>query len=338
MKWHKRTQRLQVDLTSYCNARCGACVRNVYGGETKPYLKLNHLDKTVWQRLAQQDTRGWLVQELTLNGNWGDCFMHPHIIPMLNDWSSHHPETALYAHTNGSMRDTEFWRELADTVLWFNNHLVLFALDGLADTHSTYRRGTDFNRIVENIGAFTDAGGHAGVVMTLFQHNEHQVEAVEQLAHSLGCDRFELRHSHAQEMYLHDADTIQASTSQQPRTTHWENNKPLNRQRDADRLFQLNDDLEHTPDTACPWYSVGNCQIDPWGNVWPCCHLSWSLYERAGDFDWQSEAKNLQENFNNLAHNTLTDILSHDWFNKRVHSAVRTAAWEPCRRICGVQK
>ena len=33
--WSKNVTNLQVDITSHCNARCGACIRNKSGNEVK---------------------------------------------------------------------------------------------------------------------------------------------------------------------------------------------------------------------------------------------------------------------------------------------------------------
>ena len=52
MNWYRQIHKLQIDITSHCNARCGACIRNVDGGETRPGLPLTHFDVDVWKRMA----------------------------------------------------------------------------------------------------------------------------------------------------------------------------------------------------------------------------------------------------------------------------------------------
>ena len=49
----------------------------------------------------------------------------------------------------------------------------MFAVDGLADTHSIYRVRTNWDKIIENIKAFTNNAGRARVIMTVFEHNKH---------------------------------------------------------------------------------------------------------------------------------------------------------------------
>ena len=31
----------------------------------------------LWKRLCTEDTKGWYIGQLALNGNWGDLMMHP---------------------------------------------------------------------------------------------------------------------------------------------------------------------------------------------------------------------------------------------------------------------
>ena len=65
------------------------------------------------------------------------------------------------------MRTTEFWHNLAEVSRKFYSHVVMFAVDGLADTHSIYRVRTKFDKIIENIKAFTNNAGRARVIMTV---------------------------------------------------------------------------------------------------------------------------------------------------------------------------
>ena len=85
MNWYKQVHKLQIDLTSHCNARCGACIRNVNGNEIKPGLELKHFDLDVWKRITTEDTKGWYISHLSLNGNWGDAVMHPDLLEIVRE-------------------------------------------------------------------------------------------------------------------------------------------------------------------------------------------------------------------------------------------------------------
>lgn len=151
MCWDKAFRKLQVDLSSYCNARCGACARNISGGETVDWLKLEHFDVDLWNRLVSEDTKGIQLEKLTLNGNWGDPGMHPHLPEMMETFIEYHPECSIYIATNGSMHNPDWWKRLGEVLISGLNHLVQFAVDGIADTHHLYRRNTNFKRLIANV-------------------------------------------------------------------------------------------------------------------------------------------------------------------------------------------
>lgn len=345
MTWAKSTNSLQVDISSYCNARCAGCVRNQEGDEVRPEVPMEHFPEDVWERLVTQDTRGWYLTELTLNGNWGDPMMHPKLVEMLQLYNRYHPESALYLHTNGSMRTKKFWTELGKTARMFTNHSVIFAIDGMDDTHDYYRRMTSFDKICENIKAFVSGGGRAQVVMTLFEHNKHQVREVERLAKDLGCYGFNLRHSHGDDLRVvlpTTMYTVKANYDFEPYEVMWEHDLPLSDLRDYDNWLDATDMfIENRKDHKCPWYADKKIQIDPWGQVWPCCHLSLYGIEISShnlDEMVNTSAFIQAREQNNLKESTLTEILNGSWWGHTLNDAVENAEWKQCRDICGICK
>jgi MoaA/NifB/PqqE/SkfB family radical SAM enzyme len=341
MNWHEKVRRLQIDLTSYCNAKCPACVRNIYGNEIRPGLELNHFDVELWNRLWQQDTRGWYIAELQLNGNWGDPGMHPQLPEMIDTASRSHPYLTVFMHTNGGMHNTAWWAELAKQMKWLWSHAVHFAVDGLADTHAVYRRNTKFEKVCENIKSFTDAGGRAGIITTLFDHNRHQIAEIKQLAKDLNCTFFRTRKSNCSSM------TVESNTENYQITTEYcnsestiniqlDDNRPRNRhvRKDALHLTGIG-----KLDTKCPWYNDRMVQIDPWGNVWPCCHISLygnGLHPATEEFDLFLETSKYSLD-NNLNSHMLETILQSDWYTSRLHKTVHgSEPWGVCKRSCGV--
>lgn len=360
MNWYRQVHSLQVDVTSHCNARCGACIRNISGGETRPNLKLSHFDLDLWKRIASEDTKGWWIKQLTLNGNWGDPMMHPDLVEMLQYWTEHHPETFITIATNGSMRGTKFWADLATVLRKGSHHHIDFAIDGMEDTHHLYRRRTIFSKIIENVKSFTNADGVAQVVMTMFEHNKHQINEVKELARELGAVRFNARQSHTDHMQIIDTNEKYDIKAYYPtyKAEHREisadiqeyfeeNDKPFSDLRDGHIFVNLNNEFENAQEfkieTKCPWKNEGEIQIDPWGIVWPCCHISlfggpdendssWARNLRVGDEDLIPEGKKE----NNLHSDSLQNILNNNWFNVRVDDAVDNASWQICKRNCGV--
>lgn len=349
-QWYRNTHNLQVDITSYCNARCSGCVRNKDGDEVKEELILEHFDLEVWERLAKEDTAGWYIATLTLNGNWGDPMMHPHLVKMLAIWSLYHPESAMYLHTNGSMRTTKFWEDMGEVCRQFTNHFIVFSIDGMHDTHNIYRRKTDLNKILENIKAFTSKGGRGIVTMTLFEHNKHQVKQVEALAKTTGVFQFNLRHSHGTELLVKTKDDgdyyVNASDEIDEYQVEFKENRDalpiMSKQRDYDIFLDVSDKLQEEAkqsSCACPWYNDKSVQIDPWGKVWPCCHVSlYGTYIEGHTLNLDVDQSFLRaREMNNLKKFSLSEILKNEWFTETVPDAVHNGSWNQCKRICGVE-
>ena len=338
MDWRKQIHRLQVDITSHCNARCAGCSRNIMGGEKQPWLPLNHFPVDVWKRLAEEDTRGWHINELKLNGSWGDAGMHPKLPDMMYTFSAAHPETAIRICTNGGTHNEAWWAELGTALSErADAHVVDFAIDGLSDTHSIYRRSTSFEKVIANAIAFAKAGGNARWVMTLFDHNIHQIDEARETARTSGFGSFSPRYSilrngrvstptedyliptdKAEEIPLPDyiAFTEQANTI-------------------ARKMFQaVSNKMENT---LCPWYNGGVIQLDPWARVWPCCHIAdYAVSEDPSSAKHyaQIQADIDDQNFNSLHHHSLGDVLSGEWYQERLPNIVNTAKWRACEMIC----
>tara|TARA_B110000037_G_scaffold23079_1_gene26192 strand:+ start:901 stop:1926 length:1026 start_codon:yes stop_codon:yes gene_type:complete len=341
MSWFTRLHKLQLDPTSHCNARCGACVRNVYGSD-KPGLELKHFNLDVWERIAIEDTKGCHIQHLSLNGNWGDAIMHPHILDIIKIWTTSHPESVISIATNGSIRDKEFWIKLASALKYSNGGNVGFSIDGMEDTHHIYRRKTSYSKLVENIKAFTNADGVAIIYMTLFEHNKHQIEEVKELSRELGAEQFITRPSHVSKMKIIDGkDNYEIEgyypEIQNQKFSFIENQKPSNYMK-HNQINKL-----HT-ESKCPWKQAGEIQIDPWGIVWPCCYIS--KFGGGGSMDYVNLDEVFAPNNNDIIDNafeqndlnkhTLKQVLENQWFDTTLDNAIAKSEWKICNETCGI--
>jgi tetratricopeptide (TPR) repeat protein len=126
-----------------------------------------------------------------LCGNFGDAMVSNTTLPAL-DYFHRMGVDHLWMYTNGSGRTPDWWRQLAK-ILNKPGDLVIFAIDGLADTNHIYRRNTNWNRIMESVEAFIGAGGKAEWQYLVFEHNQHQVEEARALARRLGFVKFQAK-------------------------------------------------------------------------------------------------------------------------------------------------
>ncbi|MBI3562130.1 MAG: radical SAM protein [Gammaproteobacteria bacterium] len=183
--------KLHLELTERCNAACPMCARRVDGGQLNPHLADREITRALFEQFFNREFLQHLI-ELRLCGNFGDPAVAQDTLAICEHFRAINPSAALIMHTNGSVRSSEWWFRLGR--LFKGKHdAVLFALDGLQDTHSVYRRDTSWQRIIENADAFMRGGGNAHWVFLVFEHNQHQVDEARTLAKTLGFRQFTLK-------------------------------------------------------------------------------------------------------------------------------------------------
>ena len=332
-------KQIQIDVTSYCNSFCGACIRNINGGPVNPLVKLQHMSWDIWKKIVDFCADS-TVDRLSFNGNYGDLSNHPKIIDMLEYLYSKSSNTSLNIHTNGGARNEDFWKDLAKVVDKFPSSCVTFSIDGLKDTNHIYRRGVDFDRIMENSTAFIDAGGTARWRMIVFDHNKHQLEEARDLAKKIGFFSFILNRSYTSKLQF-DAykefpqAIITAPTSKEVdelrREYEYTHNMPKK------SSVTAYDDYPKL-DTKCPWAKELQIQINQIGEVWPCCYLSFSsgMSSRHSVKYFDEKADFYGKQFNNLNYFDLKEIIEHDFFQKDLPYAWQHSLLGICNQKCGV--
>lgn len=178
---------VHLEVSTLCNAACPWCPRNFWGFPYNggyPELYLSIFDaKTIFKYdfLTQLDS-------IRVNGNFGDIVMNPDGADIVEYFKGQNPDLSLEINTNGGARDKHFWRRLARA----GAH-VIFALDGLQDTHHLYRQNTVWSTVIRNAKQFIHAGGHATWQMIKFKHNIHQITQCEHMSRELGFADFSLK-------------------------------------------------------------------------------------------------------------------------------------------------
>lgn len=186
----KDLKKVHLEISNRCQASCPMCPRNINGGIDNPLIKSadwtlqDFKDIFTYEVLTQ-------LQLITFCGTFGDPMMNNDLIKMCQYVKDFAPHVDIRIHTNGSARNVQWWTELTNALPV--KHEITFALDGLADTHSLYRVGTNFNKVIENAKAVISAGGKAVWMFIRFKHNEHQVDEARNLSKELGFSKFELK-------------------------------------------------------------------------------------------------------------------------------------------------
>ena len=183
---------VHLEITDNCNAACPMCARNINGGQENPQIPGTELFIEDIRRIFEPSFVAQL-DRMYMCGNYGDPIAARDTLEAFAYFREHNPKMNLSMMTNGSAKKSEWWQNLAK-VLGPKGY-VTFSIDGLEDTNHLYRQNTVWSKIMENASAFIAAGGRARWDYIVFAHNEHQVEEAEQLATSMGFERFQFKKS-----------------------------------------------------------------------------------------------------------------------------------------------
>lgn len=180
---YKDIRSVHLEISTRCNAACPDCPRNFRGVDiidTYPLLdmKLHQAKKIFAPEFVQQ------LDNILINGNYGDFVTASNGLAIVEYFKECNPKIRIEISSNASARPN-IWKRLGELGV-----TVDFRLDGLKDTHHLYRQNTNWDLIISNAKKFIAAGGTAVWAMIKFKHNEHQIEACEQLSKELGFSKF----------------------------------------------------------------------------------------------------------------------------------------------------
>lgn len=242
---------LHVEPTSRCNAWCPSCPRNNKGYGLTDFV-VEDLDPIILQETIDK----YKITQVQMCGNLGDPCAAKNIDTLLEVV---HNVDRLQIHTNGSLRKPSWWADLAKNYSHIAQFDVWFAIDGIGDTHSFYRQGTDYNRIIENAKAFIDAGGNAHWQFIPFAHNEHQIQDVIRLSQKMKFKKFQ---------FVKNARYY--STSYHYRTGKNLNIRPWSKDNNFNRKHNIKDYVDNK---NCMHLDMPSIFLSSSGVVSPCCYM-----------------------------------------------------------------
>lgn len=330
---------LHIEITSLCQASCPMCARNHHGGLPNPLLKEESIGLELYKKIIPEDFIQQLIG-ITFCGNFGDPILNSELLEILDHTSKTNPSIKIDLHTNGSARNVSWWKQLAKVLP--KEHCVHFGIDGLEDTHSLYRVGTDFNKIIENARAFIGEGGRARWNFITFKHNEHQQEACRQLAKELGFESFHEKQTSRflGERYLEVYDRKGNVTHRLEEPTE---RKIVFLEKDTIKNYQKYVDSSRI---ECAIEKDLSIYVDALGHLWPCCFTGATPYS-------YSTQDQLVYDFKNKSRDTLNKVLDKigttDLRERSIKEIVDSDAWQKewnagfegenklhvCARTCG---
>ena len=177
---------LHLESTDVCQLACPLCARETNAEFNKRIQ--NHL--TFFQIQQHFDNKQIAnLEKMYMCGVYGDPAAGKNTLDIYRQFRSINPTITLGMNTNGALQSTFYWHELGRL---FNQpqDYVVFSIDGLEDTNSVYRVNSNWSKLMANVEAYISAGGSAHWDMLVYKHNQHQVDACQQLAQDMGFTWF----------------------------------------------------------------------------------------------------------------------------------------------------
>ncbi len=321
---------IEIDVTSNCNAFCGRCQRNgSTGGPTISDLPLVSLSHSKWKSLISKRNLQY-INEIKLNGNFGDFSMHPNIIDMLEELNQIKPDIVINAHTNGGARNKIFWKQLASVLKKFHNHRVVFGIDGLEDSHSIYRRGVSWDNVMRNATAFINEGGFAIWKSIVFDYNIHQLKDMEAKAKEKGFSIFQTNRSTTSPLHMIAYKNFPKTTITSPTLDNflpYKIQKIFKEEVKNPKKEKNKQAVEPNGSFNCLYGKEGTILVDMEGYVWPCCYLSGERFDN-NNFKYTNKL--------NIQNNTLEEILNDDIFKLYLKKSWTDKTIKTCNKCDGI--
>jgi MoaA/NifB/PqqE/SkfB family radical SAM enzyme len=330
-------EEFQIEITTFCNAACPQCPRNINGDGLNPYMPLTHLSlEAIKNAFAPQHVKR--LRQIFFCGSYGDPIMHPKFLEILEYFRSCSDSLWLYAHTNGGVHDKEYWYEVAKII--GKQGKIDFGIDGLADTNHLYRQNVHFEKVIENASAFIQKGGKAQWNYIVFEHNQHQVQEAKEMSVRLGFESFVARntgrffdHKQLSEIKLWPVFKRGVHNRNMAPTTLPEyQNKSINRLPDLKSQYEDMKDYFETTKITCDALLGKKVVVTGEGLVLPCNFFNHNLYDMrfhesalpfANSLSFNSDGKNQVEEFIerygkdnlNINNKSLQEIFDNPFWN-----------------------
>jgi len=169
-----------------CQAACPLCAREIdpaFRKDLKHHLRIEQIQRHFSNKIIAS------LDKMFMCGNYGDTAAGYYTMDIYNYFRKINPNIVLGMNTNGAVQSTFFWHALGRLFNRPQDYCV-FSIDGLEDTNHVYRKNVNWTKLMANAEAFIAAGGSAHWDMLVYRHNQHQVDACEQLARDMGFTWF----------------------------------------------------------------------------------------------------------------------------------------------------
>jgi MoaA/NifB/PqqE/SkfB family radical SAM enzyme len=302
--------KIEIELTTQCQAYCPMCSRNFHSMGLNPNVKKLEWTFDDFKNIISQEVLD-RVKVLGFCGAYGDPLICRDILDIIT-YVNNNSNAEIRINTNGSLHKPNWWKQLAKVL---PNHVVVFGIDGFKGTHEKHRIGTDFDKIVENAQAFIEAGGNAVGQFINFKHNEHEYEELKVYLKSLG---FRSVFKINSDRFRKDSFTVLDKNKNKLYSLEPTNEQVVSfKDSDISNIVKNQDRIT----INCRSIKQRELYIDAYRHLYPCCETAAMLYEieRLNEDNFnevlpllKSQVKQVQRDYCDLDYIDLTKVAIKD--------------------------
>lgn len=329
-----------IELSTRCNAACPQCDRFKYG-TLEPH---SWLEMTTWTlndfKTALPPAEIVHVKYLILSGLYGEPTTCKDLHNILRYVRNTSPNTVIFITTNGSTHNPEWWTELGN--ICGDKLRIQFDIDGITqEMHSTYRRNTNLQKVLNNMLAISKTPIEwAGVFTVVYHFNQDYLDEIKELTAQYGATHWDMIESSRYfkengAVYKYrdrkgvEYELIQTDKKLQSYAPH---NRKIRNYKLEDKLYN-----DKTHEVVCSAANDNRLQVDQYGNVWPCCYLITANNHSLPDLKTIELNKIKESGAMNLFKNTLGNILNSNWYTNTLKSDLKlcSTSHDACIKWCG---
>ena len=356
-------KKIELEITSNCNASCPGCARTLRQGDYEI------ADVTIEDIMTMFPTKESMFdKQFKFCGVLGDPIVNKDCLDIVSYLTGNGGYCQL--STNAGLRSKEWWETLGTISKATGMVDVNFCIDGHEETNHIYRIGTIWSNIERNLEAFCSAPGEGAVQATwiyiVFDHNEHELEKAKAHAERLGipfATRTGMRNSFndwVAQIKKRNQETRQVTQEVKKITTTGikahskvEQVKELQQFIDQSKVIKqqatteqkeisqeyLDKKREIMSSIKCKMVHEEEIFLASNMTLWPCCFV-WDSYFKNKD-NIKSVFKKYDSDWNDLRKHSIDEILAHPWFAETLG-----LSWDPdhpqhidrCIRTCAYNK
>ncbi len=317
--------KIELEITSACNAACPGCART----QNLDILKINSITIADIKRLFP--TVEFIKDKhFKFCGVLGDPILNSDCLEMIEYFSTQGGRCEI--STNGGYQNVNWWKKLGALSAKTGNVDVHFCVDGHKETNHIYRVNTVFDVIDRNMKAYSEGGnGSASAtwIFIVFDHNEHELEIARNHAKQLGFEfatRTGMRNSYHQwvaKIKSKNSKTKKQETTEKIiTTTGTKEHSKVDTVRSLEKF--INDYQNTHVDTetvnkivstiSCKYAHQAEIFISADLKLWPCCFL-WDSYFKNKE-NIQEKLSEYPNGWNCLKKQTIEEVTRQEWFKK----------------------